>query len=271
MERRRGPLTAEDKKYISDFYLRKSPEELAKFLNRDPQGIKDFLKKHNRAIVNNPEHEAIKASPVWIDIQRQFNDEELKMFSYHYSRILSQFSDDVFATEEIQVIDMVKLEIMMNRNLIEQRNTALAIADLELQIKQAQAIDDKPTIAQLNLQISQLNMTYISAKAEYHKMADEKKSILKDMKSTRADRIKNIEGAKNSFAGWMKEVITNKHLKESAGLHMEKMRLATIVEKRRLSELHTYEDGNVDQPLLTPETLIGEDEDGQEDSTDNGS
>jgi hypothetical protein len=35
---------------------------------------------------------------------------------------------------------------------------------------------------------------------------------------------------------------------------MEKMRLAMEAEKERLSEYLTYEDGQVDQPFLTPET-----------------
>ena len=36
---------------------------------------------------------------------------------------------------------------------------------------------------------------------------------------------------------------------------MEKMRLAVENEKERLSEYSDYNDGQVDQPFLTPETL----------------
>jgi len=36
---------------------------------------------------------------------------------------------------------------------------------------------------------------------------------------------------------------------------MEKMRLAMEKEKERLSEYNQYEDGAVDQPFLTPETV----------------
>ena len=39
---------------------------------------------------------------------------------------------------------------------------------------------------------------------------------------------------------------------------MEKMRLAMENEKKRLSEFHKYEDGEVDQPILTSETLISD-------------
>jgi len=36
---------------------------------------------------------------------------------------------------------------------------------------------------------------------------------------------------------------------------MEKMRAAMNKEKERLLEYHTYEDGTVDQPFLTPDTV----------------
>ena len=36
---------------------------------------------------------------------------------------------------------------------------------------------------------------------------------------------------------------------------MEKMRLAMEKEKGRLSDYHKYEDGLIDQPFLTPETV----------------
>jgi hypothetical protein len=40
------------------------------------------------------------------------------------------------------------------------------------------------------------------------------------------------------------------------GIEMEKMRLAMLKEKERLSQFHQYEDGQIDQPFLTPDTVI---------------
>jgi len=39
------------------------------------------------------------------------------------------------------------------------------------------------------------------------------------------------------------------------GLEMEKMRLGMENEKARLAQLHKYEDGIIDQPFLTPDTV----------------
>jgi hypothetical protein len=39
------------------------------------------------------------------------------------------------------------------------------------------------------------------------------------------------------------------------GIEMEKMRMAMKKEEERLSSFHKYEDGTVDQPFLSPETV----------------
>jgi hypothetical protein len=53
----------------------------------------------------------------------------------------------------------------------------------------------------------------------------------------------------------------NPMFRNKIGLDMEKMRLAHLKEKERLSEFMKYEDGIVDQPFLTPETVIREEKD----------
>jgi hypothetical protein len=40
------------------------------------------------------------------------------------------------------------------------------------------------------------------------------------------------------------------------GIEMEKMRLAMVKEQGRLSEFHRYEDDTIDQPFLTPDTVM---------------
>jgi hypothetical protein len=80
--------------------------------------------------------------------------------------------------------------------------------------------------------------------------------MLKDLKGTREQRIKAIEDSKQTFASLVKQIATDSDFRTRIGLDMEKMRLAAEKEKERLSEYHEYEDGTVDQPFLTPETLL---------------
>ena len=83
--------------------------------------------------------------------------------------------------------------------------------------------------------------------------------MLKDLKGTREQRIKAIEDSKQTFASLVKQIATDSDFRVQIGFDMEKMRLAAEKEKERLSDYYTYEDGMVDQPFLTPETLKQED------------
>ena len=81
--------------------------------------------------------------------------------------------------------------------------------------------------------------------------------MIKDLKGTREQRIKAIEDSKTTFASLIKKIIMDGDFRKTAGVEMEKMRLAMDVERDRLSKAHTYEDGITDQPFLVPETVEG--------------
>ena len=82
-------------------------------------------------------------------------------------------------------------------------------------------------------------------------------SMIKDLKGTREQRIKAIEGSKQTFSALIKKIILDPDFRHVTGIEMEKMRLAMDKERERLSEAHTYEDSITDQPFLTPETVEG--------------
>lgn len=62
-----------------------------------------------------------------------------------------------------------------------------------------------------------------------------------------------------SWGAWL-EYMDNTKVREEEGRKIELLRLAAEASKQRLSQWHTYEDGTVDQPLLTPETVRGDHE-----------
>ena len=81
--------------------------------------------------------------------------------------------------------------------------------------------------------------------------------MLKDLKATREQRIKRLEDSKQTFIGWVRNLMSNPQTRSELGTEMEKMRLAVNKEQERLSEYHKYEDSLVDQPFLTPDTTKG--------------
>ena len=79
--------------------------------------------------------------------------------------------------------------------------------------------------------------------------------MLKDLKATREQRIKRLEDSRETFIGWVQNLMTNPEIRQELGIEMEKMRMAMNKEAERLSEYHTYEDKTIDQPFLTPDSI----------------
>ena len=257
---KRGPWTQEDKQFISENHDKMSIEEICSHIRRNPDIIRKYITEHYGTVFRSKAKSAeydIQKSPIWDDLRQQFTHKELEKFLYHWGRIITQFRDDVYPTEEIQVVDTIKLELLMNRCLNHQHKNSLEVNSLEadLEAEREKADANTKIMFELQKQIGVLKASQESLNVNYRDMLNRKNNILKEMKATRDARIKVLENSKQNFGSWRRRVLEDKDLRLSLGVDMEKMRLATEVEYERLSDLHTYVDGGVDQPFLTPESI----------------
>ncbi len=233
MGMKRGRLSNEEARYITENANSISVEDIAENLDRNPSMIENFLKKNLKMGLSEFEQAAyeLEDRPYWIELEQQFTEDELELFKYHWSRIINQFKDDVFPTEELQVVDVIKLEMLMNRCLkqnkenIDQINAFEGLLQVERQAEPEH--QDKEVIFNLDRQIASL----------------------------RAAQESMNEDSKQTFTGWVAHLMQNPAVTQQYGMEMEKMRLAMEQEKERLSVFHKYEDGQVDQPFLTPDTV----------------
>lgn len=259
MENKRGPWSKEEKKFIGDNCGIMDYRAIAQNLKRNAEAVRKYIKENHAsefvAKAKTAEYD-IQNGPIWKDLERQFSSEELKMFLYHWGRIISQFKDDVYPTEEIQVIDTIKLELLMNRAVTQQQQVINDIHDLEFRLQEAKQGNDNLLISNLERQIGILRAAQESLGQNFREMLKQKNTILKEMKATRDARIKHLEESKHNFLSLLRKIVQNRDFRLKLGRDMEKMRLATEVEYQRLSEWHTYGDGELDQPLLTPENLL---------------
>ena len=261
---KKGRLSKDDMAFIEANAEVLSPEDIASELDRDPKSIRDWIgekigfsaKQKKEAAVANE----LKAKPYYRELIHQFSSEELEMFEFHFKKMWSQFKDDVFHTEEMQIIDTIKLEILMNRILRSQQESQGQISTYDGLVREEKAVDrdqrDMEYIIQLERQVAVLRASMETLSKDYKDLQGRKATMLKDLKGTREQRIKQIEESKQTFASLVKQIATDELFRSQIGIDMEKMRLAMEKEKERLSEYHNYEDGAVDQPFLTPETLI---------------
>ena len=256
MAYKRGRWSKKETDYMKENVDKFSIHEMGKHLNRNPENILTYL--HENGYETDEVQTDLTRRPVWKVLETQFNEEELRMFQYEWDRLYTQFKGDVLPTEETQMMDAIKLEIMMNRNLSEQQEIAKLIEKTKADLKLEEDLGDnadRDTTFNLERQIASLSSASSSLNRDYRDMQDKKGKLLGSMKGTRDQRIKRIESGNESYPVWMAKIVDNTELRRKLGIKMEKMRVAAQKEASRLSEYHKYEDGTVDQPLLTPDTI----------------
>jgi len=256
-----GRLSKEEKRTIDRIAPSVTVEDIAKKLDRSVDSVEKYIKENLRIGITATEAAGyeLEDRPYWIELRQQFTSDELELFKYHWSRIISQFKDDVFPTEELQVVDVIKLEILMNRCLKGNKENIEQISTYEAMIGDERSRDkdqqDTDYIINLERQVASLRASQESLNRDYRELQAKKSAMLREMKGTREQRIKRLEESKQSFTSWVAAMMQDPERMKRYGIQMEKMKAAMKKEEERLSSFHTYEDGTVDQPFLTPDTI----------------
>lgn len=258
---KKGRISNSEARTIAKLVDSLTVEDIAKKLDRDVESVDSFIKRKLRVGLSNEEAAAfsLEDRPYWNELTNQFTNDELELFKYHWTRIIAQFKDDVFPTEELQVVDVIKLEILMNRCLKSNKDNLNELNLIDKLIRDERSKDkdqqDKDYVMNLERQGAALRASQESLNRDYRELQTKKANILREMKGTREQRIKRLEDSKQSFTAWVASLLQDPEILKKYGIEMEKMRLAMAKEQERLSAFHKYEDGIIDQPFLTPDTV----------------
>lgn len=259
-----GRLSKSEWHFIEKNADKMSPEAIAEALDRDIDPILKHLQKIGKSGNNqkNLQIQAeydIKSRPYWKELKLQFNEEELDLFLYHWKQIIAQFRKDVMATEELQIVDLIKFEVLMNRALREQQESMQRVRTLQAEADLEKARDsdqqDKEMIYNIERQIASFRAAKESLSREFKDLQTKKAGLYKDLKATREQRIQKLENNKQTLSSLVNKILRDPEFYEQEGKELEKMRLAMEQEKERLADYHEYADGTVDQPFLTPDTI----------------
>jgi len=154
---KKGRISKNEEKVIKE-RLELGFEAIATELNRTSDSILEFIKRKvaegkfespswlSETVSNEEQAQFdLQFRPYWTELKQQFTEGELELFQYHWARIISQFKDDVIPTEELQVVDLIKLELLMNRSLKNNKDNVEQISLLEGEINaiRAQGVDDE--------------------------------------------------------------------------------------------------------------------------------
>lgn len=273
MENKPGKLSKKDLEYIKE-HRDDPPEEIAKHLRRNVETIKNYIGKTKISIVRKDDTDEIEiigrltGRKDWVSLQKQFTPDELEIFKEHWVKQYKQFNYDVLPTEELQMINAIRLEILVNRNMEERNKAMQQIADIELEIvaleKKLKDEDDDEERSDLIAKIGDAKdllgtcqMSMNSRTSEFEKFTTKLQASYKDLKSTRDQRYKELHDSSKNFIDWLK-LLDSPEFLEKEGKDLALRQIAAHKEYDRLKGIHTYLDGKIDQPLLTPETVSDE-------------
>ena len=109
-------------------------------------------------------------------------------------------------------------------------------------------------MSSLEQQLSYVRNSVTVYTTEHTKLLSQVKDIRQALKAARADRVKRIEDGKTSWHGQLKRLEEDDE-RQREGEEAEVLLRAINKARDKYSELHTYEDGKIDHPFLTPELI----------------
>ena len=254
---RAGRLDKDEMRYIEENFKKQSIEMIASFLNRRIVTIRNFTKNiPNKAA--SQYLDVLMERPSWKDLKEQFSEDELNQFADEYHGFIEQFQGEVLHSEEGQILDAIRIGILANRKLKEEKSLMDSIKEMEqsIQAERKAKSTDKTRVADLQHDIIVARQVMDNLSKQAGEFIKQKHVALEKMKATRSQRADiNTAAFKTSFKDWMKRLIEDKAFRNEFGTYMEKCRIAADIEYDRLRKPHTYMDGNQDLPILNSETL----------------
>lgn len=244
--------------FIRDNYKSMTVEELSKHLDRPPDKITEIVGELHVPDDIRQSELNIRRTHEWKQITQQLSPDEQETFLYHWREIINQLKSDITHTERMQVMDICRTEILINRALKRLYEVQLKIEDTDKEIKAESLKEEKDIdkIIRMKEAYSGILASMTAIQKEHQLLTERKQSIIRDIKGTRDQRKKRIEDeGKATLTSWVVSLIENPELRRNLGIEIEKFRHAVNVEYERLSDYYTYADGKVDQPVLNSDNV----------------
>ena len=267
MTRKRGKLSVDEMDFIRQNCFDLSIEEIANNLNRTTAPVQKFIDKENLKMRNMTDDEhllvELRGRYYYQELRKQFNDAELIFFEHQWIDYFRQFSEDVTHTEEMEILEVIRTEVLINRGMEDRQEVMQNIERLNKliddEMEKPSAMQDTVALASFQTQLGAAISSKSAYINEHEKLLTKKERLLKDLKGTREQRKRNADHAKTNLSSWLRQ-LDDKDLRKKEGFDMEVHRVAAEKALDKLSEYHEYEDGVVDQPILNADTLIEDEE-----------
>ena len=260
MTRKRGKLSLDEMKYIRENCFDLSIEEIADNLNRTEEPVRRYIDEQNLKARDLDDHSHLlnemRSRYYYGELKKQMNDAELIYAEHQWIDYFRQFNEDVTHTEEMQILETIRTEVLINRGMEDRQDNMRRIEKLERliseEMEKPKDFQDTQALAVFHTQLGAAIASKSAYINEHDKLLTKKERLLKDLKGTREQRKRNAEDAKTNFSMWLKQL---PEFMEDDGYEMEVQAIAANKAFERLGDYHSYEDGNLDQPILNSDTI----------------
>lgn len=265
MYAKRGHLSKEDQEKIIKWAGEKPISEIARLLDRNPDSIRKWIDKNTKG---DDGHKAninkeLKETSSWKQLKQEFNPKELELFQEKYSEFMIQFSKEgILPSERMQIFHLIKSEILASRCLQAQYRITEEIQRIETEQDRFQKqLDDsgkKPTRGELDYMSSLDNQLDTRRRSvqdlakEYNTLQKNQGDLMKTLKATRDQRVKEIMERPVDFISLIK-LLQDEEVAAREGRHMELLRLAGENAYKKYQTPHEYADKLIDVPINIPE------------------
>ena len=262
-----GRLTREETDFIKNNVDKFPPEQIAKLLGRKTPVIKRHIEDHSlgEAYKKYKERDTktakdvlreLKDKPFYGLLKHQLTTPEIRHFEDEWVRMIAQFNNDILASEEMELKELILVEVLRNRESIAEkvRLDFRISLEKELELERQQPHKDMERIREIN----QILLQYRSESKEFIKtftaLCDRAERARKALNASRQDRVKSFEKSRIDFTAWLKTLDDNSQ-KIKAAREMEIMKLAQSKEKKRLQSNHKFANNEIAVPILNEDSV----------------
>ena len=257
-----GRLTNQEKRRIEQLVKSQSVENIADELGRRVKPIQEYVDTIKSKVVDDEQlmqHKFdLRSRHFWPSLQASFTEDELRIFEADWCRVIQQFDGDVKHTEETQIKNYCTVSILMSRALQDQKVALDNIAAARRLYDQSIEVEDHDMAQSLLDRIGSINISITDYINKYKELFDRQQKILSSMKSSRDQRVQELE-KKATFFEWLLQ-INEKDRLDAESKEIAKHSLAMEKELKRLGEFHKYADDKLDKPFLNHITVEDIDE-----------
>lgn len=184
-------------------------------------------------------------------LAKVFTPDELDYYCEEYGALCVQFSD-ILSTERRQLDELIKTQILINRNLAYIKRIDDEVEEFAKKIEEFRASHDMESdeeaqqLDEMNIyKISQMTKASQQISNDYVKLLSMKKSLLEDLNARRKDRLEQLTNSKTTFMG-MVNALRETKVKNIQGNRIELIRQAKHHKKKAWNKPNTYCDGSRD-------------------------